>query len=67
MTIGTLIKQQLRTNGMKQQRLVELTGLSKNTISLICNDRHRPTPENLDKICQALKVKVSFSFEPIES
>lgn len=66
MTIGQLIQQELRDRKLTQKWLADKTGLTKNTISSICTDAHRPTQENLDNICKVLEVRMSFSFEPIE-
>jgi transcriptional regulator with XRE-family HTH domain len=67
MTIGQLIKQELKNQNMRQSFLANATGISKNTISSICSDKHRPYDDTIDKICKVLKVKLSFYFEPIES
>lgn len=52
---------------MQQKDLVELTGISKNTIGAYCNETNKHiVKEHLDLICKALGVKVEDIVEFVD-
>ena len=52
---------------MQQKDLVELTGISKNTIGAYCNETNKHiVKEHLDLICKTLGVKVEDIVEFVE-
>ena len=57
MNLGKTIKIVLLNKGLNQKDLIEKTGLSKTTISLILNDQTMPRKENLEAIALALDLK----------
>lgn len=58
--LGAIIKQYLNENGIKQNFLVEKTGLSPSQISYICNHDRRVDAIEYYKICKALNVKLEY-------
>lgn len=59
---GVLIKHALIDRGMKQKDLAEKTGISKSTISMICNGKSC-TEDTARKIAEALGVTVDDLIE----
>lgn len=59
MKIGKRLKELLKTKGMTQTRLAELTGFRQSDISSWINDLHEPRPESLARIADALGVPVA--------
>lgn len=53
-TIGSRLRQALAAASMSQSDLVRLTGMDKNAVSAIANDRSRPRPATIEKIETAL-------------
>lgn len=54
-TLGRLLASELAQRGMKQSDLVRETGLNKNTVSSLLNDRvERPSPHTLGSIERAM-------------
>lgn len=62
MTLGETIRSIRKAKGFSILQIKELTGLSKSTISELENDKSSPTAETLQKIADALRVKVSDFF-----
>jgi transcriptional regulator with XRE-family HTH domain len=61
MNVGRQIKKVLKEKPeMNQERLAELSGVSKDRISRIVNQRALPSMNELKKIADALRVKPDF-------
>ncbi|WP_368366712.1 helix-turn-helix domain-containing protein [Ruminococcus sp. J1101004sp1_RTP21198st1_B9_RTP21198_201120] len=45
------------------RRLSELTGIPKSTIGNIMNEKYSPTMDNLERIAQALQVRISDLYD----
>lgn len=58
--IGSLIKEYLSNNGIKQAFLVEKTGLSASQVSDICIHDRRIDVIEYYRICKALNVPLEF-------
>lgn len=63
MSLGILIKKELKKKGITQKELSVNVGISETAMSQIITDTYFPSKENLCKICEKLKVKLIFSFE----
>jgi len=61
--IGTIIKDYLNNNGIKQAFLVERTGLTASQISDICNHDRKVDCVEYYKICNALNVSLDYFFQ----
>lgn len=58
--IGKQIYQIRKSKGLTQQALCDLTGLTKDRLSEIENDKANITLSTLYKICQALDCKIEL-------
>lgn len=63
MTLGSLIKEEIRRQNRTQKDIALEMGISTTALSQIITDTYFPKKENLDKLCKILKVKLVFSFE----
>lgn len=61
-TIGQNIKNIRKSKGFSMDKIKEITGLSKSTISDLENDKSSPTVETLEKIANALEVPIETFF-----
>ena len=63
MTIGERIRQYREQAGMTQADLAEKIGVTNSSISLIESDKRGITVDKLNKICDALNVKITQILE----
>ena len=63
MTIGQQIKQYRERAGMTQEQLAEVVGVTQENISQVENDKLGITIDKLNKICDALGVKITDVLE----
>lgn len=64
--LGTLIKEYLNDNGIKQAFLVDKTGLSASQVSDICNHDRRIDAIEYYRICKALNVELDYFVKKVE-
>ena len=64
--LGTIIKEYLVENGIKQAFLVDKTGLSASKISNVCNHDRRIDAIEYYKICKALNVDLDYFVKKLE-
>lgn len=63
--IGSIIKEHLNENGIKQAFLVEKTGMSPSQISDICNHDRKIDCIEYFRICKALNVDLDYFFKKL--
>ena len=63
--LGKSIQKYRKLNNLTQEKLAEIVEIEINSISSIERGRYFPSPENLEKIANVLKVKIKdlFDFE----
>lgn len=64
--LGTLIKDYIQANGLKQSFVAEKSGLTDKVISDICNDKRSIDCIEYYKICKALGVPLEFFLKGVE-
>ncbi|CAM2952577.1 helix-turn-helix transcriptional regulator [Hathewaya histolytica] len=65
LSIGKKLKGLRNSKGYTLKKLSDLSGISVSFISDIENGRRNPSIENLQKICNALSVDISYFFDDV--
>lgn len=63
MSLGILIKSEIKKQNRTQKDIAFEIGLSETALSQIITNTYFPSKSTIDKICSVLKVKLVFSFE----
>lgn len=61
--IGDKIRELLKQNGENQYTASEKLGVSQGGLNLWINNKRRPSPEDIEKICKLFNVSPNFLFE----
>lgn len=64
--IGLNIKEKRKKKELTQEKLADMTGLSRNYISDIENGRYTPSVESISKIAHCLDLNLNFLSEMTE-
>ncbi|MCJ2110209.1 helix-turn-helix domain-containing protein [Methylobacterium sp. E-025] len=62
-SIGKRVKTAREHAGLSQERLAEIVGKTKDTISNIERGRNMPTLETMQKICDGINVPIVYLFD----
>ena len=62
-SIGKRVKTAREKAGLSQERLAEIIGKTKDTVSNIERGRNMPTLETMQRICDGTNVSVAYLFE----
>ena len=65
MSLGKLIKTEIKKQKMTQKDVAIRIGLSETALSQIVTDVYFPSKSTIKKLCDILKVKLIFSFETL--
>ena len=65
MSLGKLIKTEIKRQKMTQKDVAIRIGLSETALSQIVKDVYFPSKSTIKKLCDILKVKLIFSFETL--
>ena len=65
MSLGKLIKTEIKKQKMTQKDVAIRIGLSETALSQIVKDVYFPNKSTIKKLCDLLKVKLIFSFETL--
>ena len=65
MSLGKLIKTEIKKQKMTQKDVAIRLGLSETALSQIVKDVYFPNKSTIKKLCDILKVKLIFSFETL--
>ena len=65
MSLGKLIKTEIKKQKMTQKDVAIRIGLSETALSQIVKDVYFPNKSTIKKLCDILKVKLIFSFETL--
>ena len=65
MSLGKLIKTEIKKQKMTQKDVAIRIGLSETALSQIIKDVYFPSKSTIKKLCDILKVKLIFSFETL--
>ena len=65
-TIGNMISDARNASKITQEKLSEITGLSRSYICDIENDRYRPSIKSLSKIAKVISLDLNFLTEMTE-
>ena len=65
MSLGKLIKTEMKKQKMTQKDVAIRIGLSETALSQIVKDVYFPSKSTIKKLCDILKVKLIFSFETL--
>ena len=58
-----LLPQIMYEQHVSVRQLADMTGIPKSTISNIMNEKYSPTMDNLERIAQALQVRISDLYD----
>jgi transcriptional regulator with XRE-family HTH domain len=64
MSLGKLIKKEIKSHKRTQKDVAFEIGISETALSQIITETYFPSKLTIDKLCNVLKVKLIFSFEP---
>ena len=65
MSLGKLIKTEIKKQKMTQKDVAIRIGLTETALSQIVKDVYFPSKSTIKKLCDILKVKLIFSFETL--